>query len=139
VLLPGVSFAEKSGTFTSSERRIQLVQQAIQPLGEALADWQIIAGLARRILSANGRAILPATFSDWEYSGTDQILQEIAALTPIYAGVSHTRLSAGDQLHWPVLSPDHPGTLHMSITNPHWIPIEQISIEPENEERLILT
>ena len=70
VLLPGVSFAEKTGTFTSAERRIQLVQQAIQPLGEALPDWQIISTLAHRILSTNGRPVMPATFSGWEYSDT---------------------------------------------------------------------
>jgi predicted molibdopterin-dependent oxidoreductase YjgC len=138
VLLPGVSFAEKTGTFTSAERRIQLVQKAIKPLGEALPDWQIIAALARQILSNNGRTVSPATFSDWEYSNTEQIMAEIAALTPIYAGVSHTRLSAGAQLHWPIPSPDHPGTLQMPTTNLHWSLIEQIPLKPEEDQRLVL-
>jgi predicted molibdopterin-dependent oxidoreductase YjgC len=58
VLLPGVSFAEKTGSFTSTERRIQMVRQAITPRGEARPDWQIIADLARRI-QANGGTLAP--------------------------------------------------------------------------------
>ena len=59
VILPGVSFAEKTGTFTSAERRIQLVQQAIQPVGDALPDWQIITALAQRILSLKSKCNCP--------------------------------------------------------------------------------
>jgi predicted molibdopterin-dependent oxidoreductase YjgC len=102
VLLPGVSFAEKSGVFTSSERRIQRVQQALQPIGGARPDWQIIAELARRLLSGGERRPTPAPHAGWEYAGTAQVLDEIAALTPIYAGLSQARLASGEPVYWPV-------------------------------------
>ncbi len=109
VLLPGVSFAEKDGTFTNTERRIQRVQKAIDPPGEARADWEITAELARRILLIEGR--MPAgPLAGWDYASPAQIMDEIAAVTPIYAGISHARLERGDQLHWPVKGADHPGT-----------------------------
>ncbi len=108
VLLPGVSFAEKSGTFTNTERRIQLVNQAIQPLGEARPDWQILVELAQR-LSSNGAA-REGRYANWDYQSTAQIMEEIAALTPIYAGVSHARLEQVDRLQWPVEGPEHAGT-----------------------------
>jgi formate dehydrogenase alpha subunit len=110
VLLPGVSFAEKTGTFTNTERRIQLCRQAIQPLGEARPDWQIIADVAKRLLSMGERPIRSAPYSGWDYSDTAQIMAEIAALTPSYAGVTHERLQKGERLQWPVKSLDHPGT-----------------------------
>jgi formate dehydrogenase alpha subunit len=109
VLLPGVSWAEKSGTFTNTERRVQLVRQAIAPVGDARPDWAIVADLARRILTREHR--MPAgDQASWEYAGPQQILEEIAALTPVYAGISSKRLENGDQLHWPVPTPEHPGT-----------------------------
>ena len=110
VLLPGVSFAEKTGTFTSAERRVQLVRQAIQPLGEAWPDWQIIADLARRILAGSGQKPAQGQYFGWDYADTAQVMAEIAALTPIYAGVSHKRLEGKEQLQWPVEAPGQPGT-----------------------------
>ncbi len=109
VLLPGVSFAEKTGTVTNTERRIQMVRQAIAPRGEARADWAITAELARRILAAGPRRPEGGTHAGWEYAGTEVILAEIAALTPSYAGVSQARLERGDQLQWPVKAPAEPG------------------------------
>lgn len=97
VILPDVSFAEKTGTFTSAERRVQMVRQAIEPLGEARPDWQILAGLGGRLASG------------WDYATPAQIMDEIAALTPIYAGVSHDRLQRGERLQWPVESKAHNG------------------------------
>lgn len=97
VILPDVSFAEKTGTFTSAERRLQMVRQAIEPLGEARPDWQILAGLGGRLASG------------WDYATPAQIMDEIAALTPIYAGVSHDRLQRGERLQWPVESKAHNG------------------------------
>jgi formate dehydrogenase major subunit/formate dehydrogenase alpha subunit len=109
VLLPGVTFAEKEGTFTNTERRIQLVRQALAPLGEARPDWAITAELARRLLAVESRE--PAgPWAGWSYGGPAEIMDELAALTPSYAGVSHARLDGGAQLHWPVTSPEHPGT-----------------------------
>lgn len=110
ILLPGVSFAEKTGTVSNTERRVQLVRQAIPPLGEALPDWQITSELAKRILLLGERTIQSTQFSGWNYASTAEILQEVAALTPSYAGVSQERLEHGDRLQWPVRDQNHPGT-----------------------------
>jgi formate dehydrogenase major subunit/formate dehydrogenase alpha subunit len=114
VLLPGVSFAEKTGTFTNTERRVQMVRQAIQPAGEARPDWSITAELARRVLAVEGRDPAGAHAS-WNYDDTAQIMEEIAALTPSYAGVSHARLESGESLQWPVSDVRHPGTPIMHV------------------------
>ncbi len=111
VLLPGVSFAEKTGTFTNTERRVQMVHQAIQPLGEARPDWVITAQLAKRILAGGGREIdASAPWAGWEYESTSAVMDEINALTPSYAGVTHARLDNGERLQWPVKDKEHPGT-----------------------------
>jgi formate dehydrogenase alpha subunit len=109
VLLPGTSFAERSGTFTNTERRIQLFRQAITPRGESRPDWLIICDLARRILARQERTAA-GPHAGWDYAGPPDILREIAALTPSYAGVSYERLQRGESLQWPVTAPDHPGT-----------------------------
>jgi predicted molibdopterin-dependent oxidoreductase YjgC len=98
VILPSVSFAEKTGTFTNAERRVQMVHQALEPLGEAKPDWQILVELGKRLAAG------------WDYASPAQIMDEIATLTPIYAGISHDRLSRGERLQWPVESKAHNGT-----------------------------
>ncbi len=110
VLLPGVSFAEKSGTFTNTERRVQMVHKAIDPLGEAMPDWWIISELAKRVLGEGVRQVNSAPLSGWNYTDTAQIMDEIASVTPSYGGVSHARLERGEQLQWPVRDLTHPGT-----------------------------
>lgn len=110
VLLPGVSFAEKTGTFTNTERRVQMVRKAIEPLGDAHPDWWIITELAKRMLGKGKRQVSLAPFSGWNYTDPAQIMDEVAALTPSYAGVSHERLERGEQLQWPVRDLTHPGT-----------------------------
>jgi predicted molibdopterin-dependent oxidoreductase YjgC len=110
VILPGVSFAEKTGTFTNTERRIQMVHKAIEAPGEARPDWLIITELANRVLSSGEHRINPAPYGSWNYEDSSQIMDEIAALTPSYAGVSHDRLNLGQRLQWPVKDKDHPGT-----------------------------
>jgi predicted molibdopterin-dependent oxidoreductase YjgC len=110
VLLPGVSFAEKTGTFTNTERRVQMVHKAIEPLGDARPDWWITTQLAKQILSQGNRQPVNTPQAGWDYSDTDQIMAEIALLTPSYAGISHQRLENGDQLYWPVKDLHHPGT-----------------------------
>ena len=144
VLLPGVSFAEKSGTFTNTERRVQMVRQAIDPLGESRPDWQIISELARRILAGGGRSVEGGPYTGWDYGATSQIMTEIAALTPIYAGVSYERLERGDRLQWPVENLDHPGTpiLHVAqFTRGRglFIPVEHIPADgaPAKEAALL--
>jgi formate dehydrogenase alpha subunit len=109
VLLPSAAYAERSGTFTNTERRIQLVRQAINPPGGARPDWAIISDLASRILKLEGRRPV-GTHAAWRYMGPNKIMEEIAALTPPYAGIGYERLERGERLHWPVPTPDHPGT-----------------------------
>jgi len=116
VMLPGVTFAEKTGTYTNTERRIQLVQKAIEPLGEAREDWRIIADLAKYVIEAGTRKPESVEYSGWDYENTAQIMSEIGVITPSYAGISHDRLAKGERLQWPVKNLDHPGTpiLHIN-------------------------
>jgi predicted molibdopterin-dependent oxidoreductase YjgC len=102
VVLPGVSFAEKDGTFTNTERRVQRVRKAISPRGEARPDWQILCDLSRRM----GYIM--------DYSGPEEIFEEIAMVTPSYAGMSYSRLE-GRGLQWPCPDKDHPGTPYLHI------------------------
>lgn len=97
VILPAVSFAEKEGTFTSTERRVQLIRPALPAPGEARPDWQITLDLANR-LGAN-----------WSYDSAAAIFAEMATVTPQYAGMNHIRLEQGG-LQWPCPTPEHPGT-----------------------------
>jgi formate dehydrogenase alpha subunit len=97
VVLPGASAFEKDGTFTNGERRIQRVRRVVEPPGEARADWQILCDL----MAASG---YPQSFAR-----PGEILDEIARVAPIYAGVAQERLDP-DGLQWPVPSEDHPGT-----------------------------
>jgi formate dehydrogenase major subunit len=97
VILPGASFAERSGTFTSTERRVQMVRQMIEPIGDSRPDWQIITELANRM------------GAKWKYGSSAEIFDEMASVTPQYAGLSHQRLEFGG-LQWPCPTPDHPGT-----------------------------
>ncbi len=110
ILLPGVSFAEKSGTFTNTERRVQMVRKGIEPIADARDDWWITAEIAKRILAGDGRLDQQAPFHGWEYRDSNQVMDEIAALTPSYAGVNHARLESGESLQWPVKDATHPGT-----------------------------
>ncbi|MDN5346642.1 MAG: formate dehydrogenase alpha subunit [Clostridia bacterium] len=106
VVLPGAAFAEKEGTFTNTERRVQLLHKAIDPPGGARADWQIIAEIIRRLG-------FPAN-----YNSPAEIMAEIAQVTPSYAGINYKRLE-GQGLQWPCPAPDHPGTpvLHQEKFN----------------------
>jgi formate dehydrogenase alpha subunit len=97
VVLPGVSFAEKAGTFTNTERRVQLVRPALPVPGEARQDWSILQDLANRL------------GADWRYAGAPDIFEEMKTLTPSYAGMDYARLT-GAGLQWPCPNADHPGT-----------------------------
>ncbi len=111
VLLPGVSFAEKTGTFTNTERRVQMVHQAIQPLGDARPDWWIISEIAKRVLAGTSKRVpFEAPYSGWEYRDTSEIMTEINAMTPSYGGITHARLEKGERIQWPCPTLDHPGT-----------------------------
>jgi formate dehydrogenase major subunit/formate dehydrogenase alpha subunit len=110
VLLPGVSFAEKEGTFTNTERRVQLVRKAIEPMGEARPDWRIVIDLAAHLLAEGERQPAGGTYSGWQYQTPGDIMTEINALTPSYAGITYARLGRGERLQWPVPDSAHPGT-----------------------------
>jgi len=109
VLLPGMTFMEKTGTFTNTERRVQMVRQAIAPLGEARPDWQIICSVAKIMLAEAGQQA-SGPWSGWEYASPSAIMDEINALAPSYAGITHERLERGERLQWPVPNLQHPGT-----------------------------
>ena len=98
VVLPGASFAEKDGTFTNTERRVQRVRKAIEPVGNSQTDWWITCHIARR---------MGATGFDFEHPS--QIMDDIAKLTPSYGGISYERLENGG-LQWPCPTREHPGT-----------------------------
>jgi formate dehydrogenase alpha subunit len=104
VVLPGAVFAEKQGTFTNTERRVQLLRKAIDPPGAARPDWQIICEIARRTA-----ARLDQQPGGFDFSSTAEIMQEMASLTPSYGGISHERLDRGS-LQWPCPNAEHPGT-----------------------------
>jgi formate dehydrogenase alpha subunit len=97
VVLPGVSFAEKDGTFTNSERKVHRVRKAIEPVGEAREDSWIICQLAA------------AMGCPMEYADARAIMEEIRKVTPSYAGISYERLEK-KAIAWPCPAEDHPGT-----------------------------
>ncbi len=97
VVLPSACFAEKEGTFTNTERRVQRVRKAVEPPGEARPDWQILCDLASRL----GR---PFAFTDER-----AIFEEIRRVTPSYAGITYARIE-NEGLHWPCPNEEHPGT-----------------------------
>jgi len=146
VLLPGVTFAEKNGTFTNTERRIQLVRKALEPVGEAWDDWKIISSIARRIISEGKRTVVESKYSSWDYTNPEEIMTEIASLTPSYAGVSFDRLEKGETFQWPVRDFTHPGTpiLHVGkfarglgkFTPIEYIPAAEL---PDNEYPFVLS
>ena len=100
VVLPSASFAEKDGTFTNTERRVQRVRKALQAPGQARQDWEILTDLATRM----GKPM--------HYGSPAEIMDEIASLTPIYGGISYERLATGS-LQWPCPEPTHPGTPYL--------------------------
>ncbi len=101
IILPAASFAEKRGTKTSTERRVQWMERAIEPLGEARPDWQIICDLAARLGLAGA----------FPYATEEQIFTSIQRLTPSYAGITPARLKKSHGgLQWPCPTSGHPGT-----------------------------
>ena len=101
VILPAASFAEKRGTKTATDRRVQWLEQAIEPVGESMADWRIISHLAARL--GFGEA--------FNHPDEEAIFYEIRAVTPSYAGMTQERLQkTPGGIPWPCNSTDHPGT-----------------------------
>ena len=100
VVLPGVSFAEKDGTFTNTERKVKRVRKAIEPIGMSRQDWEIICDLSTRM----GYPM--------SYDHPSQIMEEVAQLTPSYGGIYYDRIEK-DGLHWPCPNRAHPGTAYL--------------------------
>ena len=98
IVLPAACFAEKDGTFTSTERRVQRVRRAVPPPGEARPDWEILEALAVRLGRPMG------------FTSAEGIFAEMASLTPTYAGITYGRLEQPGGLQWPCPAFDHPGT-----------------------------
>ena len=97
VVLPGASFAEKTGTYANTERRVQLAHQAIDPPGEARADWEILVDLSNRVGLKT------------PFRSTAEVMEEIRLVAPSWAGITHARLD-GAGLQYPVDDAQHPGT-----------------------------
>ena len=134
VVLPAASFAEKDGTFTNTERRVQRVRKAIEPIGDSKPDWWIVCQIAKK-LEAKG----------FDYSHPFDIMEEIRDLTPSYGGIGYQRLENGG-LQWPCPVDDHPGTpiLHTNIFvrgKGRFIPLKYIppGEMPDGNYPLILT
>jgi len=89
VVLPAAAYAEKDGTATCTDRRVQLLRKAVDAAGEARPDWQIIQDLAQRMGAS------------WGYGDAAAIMAEIASLTPAYSGIAHRTLDAGWGTYWP--------------------------------------
>ena len=97
LVLPAACFAEKDGTFTNTERRVQLLRKAVDPPGQALDDYTILCRVAR------------ARGLDFTYADPSEVMDEIASLAPLYGGIRYGRLGS-EGLQWPCPDYDHPGT-----------------------------
>lgn len=133
VVFPAACYAEKDGTFTCTERRVQRVRKAVDPPGDAKPDWQIISELSARM------------GYEMDYNHPEEIFDEIASITPQYKGISYSRIEKVG-LQWPVPENDHPGTsvLHVGqftkgkglfIPEDYTPPVEL----PDDEYPMILT
>ena len=141
VFLPAASWAEKEGTFTNTDRRVQRVRKALEPRGESRPDWEIICDLAERIEKKLHR---PQT-AFWAYQTPAEVLEEMGRVVPEYAGVKYRRIE-NQGLQTPVWNDNHPGTPYLfAETFPSgkgkFHPLEYVpSVEmPDDEYPFILT
>ena len=104
IFLPAVTWAEKDGTFTNTDRRVQRVRQALAPRGQSRPDWQIICDLAKRIEARLGR---PHS-AGWDFNHPSEIMAELGSVSPDYAGITYERIEPVG-LQVPVLDKQHPG------------------------------
>jgi formate dehydrogenase alpha subunit len=126
VVLPASSFAEKDGTFTNTERRVQRVRKAINPVGNSKPDWMIIMELMNKL------------GYEKTYANPREIMDEISLVTPQYGGISYDRLEEGS-LQWPCPTLDHPGTKYLHKDNfakgkATFVPSDYIRSYEENSE-----
>ncbi len=109
IILPASSFAEKDGTFTNSDRRVQRVRTALPAPGQARADWEIISDLAQRV----EKLLEKEHSAGFVFKHPANIWQEMAELTPTFAGINYERIDQENGVHWPCPSEDHPGTPYL--------------------------
>jgi formate dehydrogenase alpha subunit len=134
VVLPAATFAEKDGTYTNTERRVQRVRQAIEPVGDSRPDWWITCHIAKKM---GGKG--------FDFAHPSKIMEEIVHLTPSYGGISYRRLEK-EGLQWPCPTKEHPGTpiLHTDMFlrgKGRFIPLEYKppAESPDDEYPLVLT
>ncbi len=136
VVFPAASFAEKNGTFTNSERRVQRIRKAIEPVGNSMPDWWITSELAKRMNSAG-----------FDYESAVDVFNEIITVTPSYAGITYARIEK-EGISWPCPTVDHPGTsfLHKEkFARPNgkgaFVPVEykESAEMPDKDYPLMLT
>jgi len=99
VVLPGACFAEKDGTFTSGERRINRVRKAVNPPGDAKADWEIFVMLAKKM-----------GLKGFDFKSAEDVWNDMRAVTPSMFGATYERLEKPESIHWPCPTVEHPGT-----------------------------
>jgi len=109
VILPACSFAEKEGTMTSAERRLQRLMEATKPVGQSLPDWKILVEVSRRMGLSK------------DYGSPQEVGDEINALVPIYGGITYDRLAKGS-LFWPCWDDHDPGHAHFFEKGWSWSP-----------------
>ena len=106
VILPATSFAEKDGTFTNTDRRVQRCRAAVPPVGNSRADWDILSDLGRRVEARLGVRLT----AGFDYTHPEQIWDEMRRVTPDFWGIDYARIEREGGVHWPCPSFDHPGT-----------------------------
>ena len=125
VVFPAACFAEKDGVFTNSDRRVQRVRKAVEPPGDAHEDWVILCDVARA-----------AGYAMPHYAGPHEVYDEMASLTPKFAGISHDRLDVRTHgLQWPVPDHEHPGTPTLHLDGPiiGKAPFQAVTYRPSDE------
>ena len=113
VILPAASFAEKDGTFTNSDRRVQRCRVAVPPPGSARPDWEIISDLARRCVDSAIPQRAGQLIDQWSYAHASDVWEEMRQVTPDFYGITYARLEQEGGVHWPCPSADHPGTPYL--------------------------
>jgi len=109
IIFPAASFAEKEGTFTNSDRRVQLIRPAFDLPGKAREDWKIVQELALRVESKLERK----SSSGFNFTSPSSIWEEMAELVPSFGGISHSRLEKEGGVHWPCPDKSHSGTPYL--------------------------
>ncbi|HSH04610.1 MAG TPA: formate dehydrogenase subunit alpha [Anaerolineae bacterium] len=109
VILPATSFAEKDGTFTNTDRRVQRCRAAVAPVGDSRADWDILCDLGRRIEARLGKSLAHG----FDFESPKEIWEEMRAVTPVFGGIDYDRIEREGGVHWPCPDFDHPGTPYL--------------------------